>query len=88
MLWLLKFTKGGKQMAYQTWDSLPEVLTASGISKYLYISRRRVYELFNMPLEAGGIPNFEIGNSKRVDKADFKKWIESRKEEKALRVAN
>jgi excisionase family DNA binding protein len=59
-------------------DDLPEVLTAQHIAEYLTISRRRVYELFQMPEAAGGIPNFDIGYSKRVRKTDFLKWIESR----------
>lgn len=30
-------------------------------------------------MKSGGIPNFQIGASKRVDKQDFKKWIISKK---------
>lgn len=29
-----------------------------------------------------GIPNFEIGASKRVNKSDFEKWLLQRKQEK------
>ncbi len=65
---------------YSTWDSLPDTLTAMHISQFLQISRRRVYELFQVDAEEGGIPNFEIGASKRVDKDDFKKWILHKKE--------
>lgn len=67
----------------QTLDSLPEILTASQISKYLGISSRRVYELFQIKPEAGGIPNFDIGYSKRVEKADLVKWIQDQKKKKA-----
>jgi predicted DNA-binding transcriptional regulator AlpA len=67
---------------YTTWESLPDALTALHISQYLGISRRRVYELFQTHIQYGGIPNFEIGASKRVDKSDFKVWIEQRKAEK------
>lgn len=63
-------------------DELPEILTAQNIADYLGISRRRVYELFQLKLEAGGIPNFEIGISKRVEKKDFSEWIEGRKNAK------
>ncbi|MCL6574290.1 MAG: helix-turn-helix domain-containing protein [Bacillus sp. (in: Bacteria)] len=73
-------------MAYKTWDSLPEILVAQDISDFLFLSRRRVYELFNIPISEGGIPNFEVGNSKRADKSDFKKWIQERKEEKSKKV--
>lgn len=66
-----------------TLDHLPEILTALNIANYLSISRRRVYELFQLKPEAGGIPNFEIGLSKRVEKGDFLKWIADRKREKA-----
>ena len=60
---------------YTTWESLPDTLTALQISQFLGISRRRVYELFQTHVEHGGIPNFSIGTTKRVEKADFKQWI-------------
>jgi hypothetical protein len=63
-------------------DGLPEILTASHISEYLKISRRRVYELLKMSPDHGGIPNFDIGHSKRVEKSDFIQWIHSKKQEK------
>ena len=66
-------------MENKTWESLPETLTAQLIADYLFISRRRIYELFNIPMSEGGIPNFEIGNTKRVAKSDFKIWIEKRR---------
>ncbi|MCO5381812.1 MAG: helix-turn-helix domain-containing protein [Desulfosporosinus sp.] len=64
-------------------DELPEILTAKHIAAYLGISRRRVYELFQLKTDYGGIPNFEIGLTKRVEKKDFLEWIEKRKKEKA-----
>ena len=64
-------------------DDLPEILTAKLIATYLGVSRRRVYELFQLNPKHGGIPNFEIGASKRVDKQDFIKWIEDRKKIKS-----
>lgn len=64
------------------WNSLPDTLTALEISQFLKISRRRVYELFQIHVDAGGIPNYEIGASKRVDKNDFKDWIDCKKEGK------
>ncbi|SHH86276.1 helix-turn-helix domain-containing protein [Desulfosporosinus lacus] len=64
-------------------DELPEILTAQHIADYLGISRRRVYELFQIKFTAGGIPNFEIGLSKRVEKKDFFEWIDAQKQEKA-----
>ncbi|MGP4073737.1 helix-turn-helix domain-containing protein [Piscibacillus sp. B03] len=57
-------------------SELPEILTAQDIADYLIISRRRVYELFQIPEEKGGIRNFDIGNTKRVKKEDLLKWIE------------
>lgn len=66
-----------------TMDSMPEILTAQHISDYLGISRRVVYDLFNTYPEAGGIVNFNIGYSKRVEKKDFIRWIEERKQESA-----
>ncbi|WP_164670235.1 helix-turn-helix domain-containing protein [Virgibacillus doumboii] len=72
--------KSTKKQKYTTWESLPETLTALDISQFLRISRRRVYELFQIHVDNGGIPNFEIGASKRVDKNDFKNWISQKKD--------
>lgn len=74
------------KLKFTTWDALPDTLTAQHIADYLQISRRRVYELFQLHKEHGGIPNFEIGFSKRADKSDFKKWLIQRKEEKELNL--
>lgn len=63
-------------------DNLPEILTAQHIADFLQISRRRVYELFQLHTEFGGIPNFSIGASHRVDKQDFIQWLERKKREK------
>lgn len=60
---------------HTTWESLPDTLTAQHIAEFLKISRRRVYELLQTDQERGGIPHFSIGISKRVEKADLKKWI-------------
>ncbi len=68
-------------------DKLPEILTAQLIADYLGISRRRVYELFQTVPKHGGIPNFDIGASKRVEKKDFLAWIEARKNEKSKLVS-
>lgn len=68
-------------------NDLPEILTAQHIATYLGISRRRVYELFQTTPKHGGIPNFDIGASKRVEKKDFLNWIEARKGEKAQSIS-
>lgn len=67
-------------------SELPEILTAQHISDYLGISRGKVYALFQINPASGGIPNFDIGTSKRVDKRDFLGWIEIRKSEKTQRL--
>lgn len=66
-----------------TLEFLPEILTAQDIANYLKISRASVYELLKLTTKQGGIPNIQVGLSKRVEKADFIKWIEVRKREKA-----
>ncbi|OMF54664.1 DNA-binding protein [Paenibacillus rhizosphaerae] len=66
------------------WEELPDVLTAQNISDILGISRRRVYELFQLSPDEGGIPNYEIGISKRADKADVLAWKESLKTKKIV----
>lgn len=69
-----------------TAETLPDVLSASHISSYLGISRRRVYELFQMTIQAGGIANFDVGGSKRVRKEDLFNWIQSKVESKSKRT--
>jgi hypothetical protein len=64
------------------WDELPDELTAQHISDIFSISRRVVYELFQKKPEYGGIPNYEIGNSKRANKEDVRGWKESLKKKK------
>ncbi|MEV2907733.1 helix-turn-helix domain-containing protein [Paenibacillus larvae] len=68
-------------------NDLPDILTAQQIANYLSISRRRVYELFQTKPECGGIPNFEVGKSKRVAKDDFSRWIENKIKQKSM-IAN
>lgn len=67
-------------------DELPEILSAQLIADYLGISRSTIYTLFQIKPELGGIPNFEVGNSKRAYKKDLINWIESRKQEKKEKV--
>ncbi|KON83370.1 hypothetical protein AF331_17910 [Rossellomorea marisflavi] len=62
------------------WESLPDTLTAKHICKIPGISIRRVYELFEIHFDYGGIPTFQIGASIRVDKKEFKQWHEGRKD--------
>jgi excisionase family DNA binding protein len=64
---------------YITLESLPDILEVKYIAQYLRISKRRVYELCHLSPKHGGIPNFSIGASIRVDKEDFKQWLEQKK---------
>lgn len=59
-------------------EELPDILTAEMISKYLSLSKRRIYELMEETL-----PCIKIGRSKRVLKADLIEWLESMKEGQA-----
>jgi len=64
-------------------DTLPEILTAEHMAKYLGMSRRVIYDLMKTKPEGGGIPSFNIGYSKRVRKSDFIHWIDTRVKQKA-----
>lgn len=57
-------------------DEYPDMMTAAHISKHLGISRRRVYELFRLNPNQGGIPNISIGASRRVKKSSFIQWLD------------
>lgn len=72
-----------KTNQYTTWESLPNTLTATHIGQFLGISRKTVYELFKLNIDHGGIPNFEIGASKRVEKADLEMWVANQKLKKS-----
>jgi excisionase family DNA binding protein len=69
-----------------TLDSLPEILTADHMAKYLGLSRRVIYDLMKTKPEAGGIPSFNIGYSVRVEKSDFIAWVKERKKAKATAI--
>lgn len=73
-----------KTKQYTTWESLPDTLTAAHIAEFLGISRKTVYELIKLNIEHGGIPHFEIGASKRVEKADLELWIANQKQKKGF----
>jgi excisionase family DNA binding protein len=63
-------------------DTLPEILTAEHMAKYLGLSRRVIYDLMKTKPEAGGIPSFNIGYSVRAEKSDFILWIKAQKAKK------
>ena len=63
-----------------SWDQLPEVLTAQDIADIMVLSRKRVYELMQIHPDHGGIPNYIVGASRRVDKPDLLYWKEKLKE--------
>ncbi|MBP2641889.1 MAG: helix-turn-helix protein [Firmicutes bacterium] len=60
-------------------DTMPDVLTAKMIGRHLHLSLRRVYELLDLAISAGGIPSFRIGRSKRVMKEEYRSWIAMKK---------
>lgn len=64
-------------------EDYPEIMTAAHIAEYLQISRRRVYELFQIKPASGGIPCIAIGASKRVKKDSFVDWLNT-KEKKVV----
>lgn len=70
-----------KEKKFTTLEELPDILSAQHISNYLGVSRTTVYTLFQTNPDRGGIPSFNVGNSKRADKSDFIRWIEARKKE-------
>lgn len=62
-------------------NDLPNILTAQDIAKFLRVGPKVVYELMNLPPAHGGIPSFRVGRrGKRVEKADFLRWLAERKE--------
>lgn len=59
-----------------TLEELPEVLTAQQIADYLGLARLTIYELYKMPVDRGGIPNFPIGKrTRKTIKSDFIVWL-------------
>lgn len=62
-----------------TLEKLPDILTPQHVADYLGISRRRVYEYCQLTTDAGGLPSYSIGSSRKIDKADLVGWIKQRK---------
>ncbi|MCM3783707.1 helix-turn-helix domain-containing protein [Neobacillus mesonae] len=66
------------------WDKFDDVLEAKDIAAILKISKRRVYELFQLSPEHGGIPNYNIGSMTiRADKEDVRRWTDNLKKNKS-----
>jgi len=61
-------------------DNLPHILTAQEIADFLRIGRKRVYELLDLSPDHGGIPSFNVGRSRRVEREEFRRWLDRRKE--------
>ncbi|MFJ5713160.1 helix-turn-helix domain-containing protein [Neobacillus sp. NPDC093127] len=55
--------------------SLPPVLTAEDIQRYLNVSKSKAYDLFKVK----GFPTIIIGGNKRVNKDDFLNWLDNQK---------
>lgn len=62
---------------YLYFDELPDVLTAEILAQFLSLSKRRIYELMDINVNAGGLPCLRIVRSKRVLKTDLIKWLEN-----------
>lgn len=60
-------------------SDLPNILTAKDIARYLRLAPNTVYGLMDVKPEHGGIPCFSVGKSRRVERADFEKWLRSKK---------
>lgn len=56
-------------------DDLSDVLKADEISKFLGMSKNKVYDLMKIKPESGGIPTLRIGRNVRVLKVDFVEWL-------------
>lgn len=70
------------------WDKFDDVLEAKDIAVLLKISKRRVYELFQLSPGHGGIPNYRVGsNTIRADKEDVRQWKEARKKDNSVSFA-
>lgn len=61
---------------FLTMDELPDILDAKLIGQYMRVSSRQVYNWFDLIPEAGGIPCFNVGKSRRARKDDFRQWFE------------
>ena len=56
-------------------DAMPEVLTAKNITEHLQLTKATIYTLMS---KKDGIPSFRVGNSPRVFKKDYIKWLNER----------
>lgn len=53
-----------------------ECYTVKEVQGILKISQAQAYNLFNSYIEDEKFPSFRIGNSLRVTKKDFNRWLE------------
>lgn len=68
-------------------EDLPDVCSPQVCADFLGISRGRVYEYCQLAPEANGIPSYNIGGSRKIDKADLLRWKEAQKQRGTERFA-
>lgn len=54
------------------------LITVAEIAKELRVHRQRVYEWLNTPASQGGLPHYQFGSTKRVDREVFNQWLKER----------
>ena len=68
-----------RNMSYQLFDNLPDILDARQIALALRISRASAYNL----LSSADFPTLHIGKRKLVMKSDLIQWLKSHTNTKA-----
>ncbi|WP_068779629.1 helix-turn-helix domain-containing protein [Paenibacillus sp. GM2] len=61
-------------------EDLPDLLTPQQVADYIGISRKRVYEFCQLKESAGGLVSFLIGKSRKIEKQEMVRWLDSMKE--------
>lgn len=60
-------------------QDLPDICTPQICADFLGISRGRIYEYCQLAPEANGLPSYQIGGSRKIDKKDLLEWKERQK---------
>ncbi|MEK0313705.1 helix-turn-helix domain-containing protein [Cohnella sp. 56] len=76
-----------KNPSFAKLEDLPDVCTPQMAASYLGVSRQYIYELCQLTPALGGLPSYQIGKNRRIEKEDLLKWKEARRQEGADRFA-
>lgn len=58
-----------------TMEELPDIMAPQQAADFAGISRGRIYSYCQLSVEAGGLPSFTLGKSRKIEKKALIAWL-------------